>query len=330
MNKVALFDAKPYDMDFFERYAIPSNIEIQYLESRLTPNTYILAQESEAVIAFVNDRIDAKTIDRLCSLGVGAIALRSAGFNNVDLKHARGKIKIYRVPAYSPNAVAEHAMALLLCLNRKIHRAYNRVREFNFGLRGLTGFDLRGKTMGVIGTGKIGQCFIDISLGFGMKVLAFDPYPIDRPDIKYVELEELFKASDVIALHCPLTKDNQYIINKESLHIMKDGVYIINTSRGALIDTEALLEALKTEKVAGAALDVYEEEADVFFEDLSETVVNDDTLKLLIANNNVLLTAHQAFLTNEALDVIARTTIQNLRDFFDNKPCENEVKYKGK
>ena len=325
MNKVALFDAKSYDEEFFEKYAAEYGLEITYHDSRLTPKTCVLAEDAEAVIAFVNDDLSAKTIDKLHGMGIKAIAMRSAGYNNVDLKHAKEHMKVYRVPAYSPNSVAEHAMAMLLCLVRKIHRAHNRVREFNFGLKGLMGFDLFKKKMGVIGTGKIGQCFIDICLGFGMEVLAYDPYPVDRPDIKYVEKEVLFRESDIIALHCPLTRDNTYIINKSSLRMMKEGVYIVNTSRGALIDTDALLDAIKNGTVAGACLDVYEEESDVFFEDKSEEVVNDDTLRLLISNNNVLLTSHQAFFTSEAIDTIALTTVKNLRDFFDNKPNDNEL-----
>ena len=325
MNKVALFDSKSYDEESFARYAKEYGLDISYHDSRLTPKTCVLAEDAEAVIAFVNDDVGAKTIDKLHAMGVTAVAMRSAGYNNVDLKQAKDKLKVYRVPAYSPNSVAEHAIAMLLCLIRKIHRAHNRVREYNFGLKGLMGFDLHKKKMGVIGTGKIGQCFINICLGFGMEVLAYDPYPLDRTDIKYVEKEELFRESDIIALHCPLTRDNHYIINKSSLRMMKDGVYIVNTSRGALIDTEALLDALKREKVAGAALDVYEEESDVFFEDKSESIVNDDTLALLISNNNVLLTSHQAFFTSEAIDTIALTTVKNLRDHFDQKPSENEI-----
>ena len=325
MNKVALFDSKSYDEEFFEKYAAEHGLELTYHESKLTSKTCVLAEDAEAVIAFVNDDLCAKTIDKLHSMGVKAIAMRSAGYNNVDLKRAKELMKVYRVPAYSPNSVAEHAMAMLLCLVRKIHRAHNRVREFNFGLKGLMGFDLFRKKMGVVGTGKIGQCFIDICKGFGMEILAYDPYPADRDDIKYVEKEVLFRESDIIALHCPLTRDNHYIINKGSLRMMKEGVYIVNTSRGALIDTDALLDAIKNGTVAGACLDVYEEESDVFFEDMSEVVINDDTLRLLISNNNVLLTSHQAFFTSEAIDTIALTTVKNLRDFFDNKPNDNEL-----
>ena len=325
MNKVALFDSKPYDEEFFGKYAAQYGIELTYHDSRLSPKTCVLAEDAEAVVAFVNDDICAKTIDKLHGMGLKAIAMRSAGYNNVDIKHARDRLKVYRVPAYSPNSVAEHAMAMLLCLVRKIHRAHNRVREFNFGLQGLMGFDLNKKKMGVIGTGKIGQCFIEICKGFGMEILAYDPFPLERDDIRYAAKEEIFRESDIIALHCPLTHDNHYIINKASLRMMKDGVYIVNTSRGGLIDTEALLDALKREKVAGACLDVYEEESGVFFEDKSGDVINDDTLQLLISNNNVLLTSHQAFFTSEAIDTIAVTTLRNLRDCFDGKPSDNEI-----
>lgn len=330
MKKIAFFDTKPYDIEWFDSLKDEYGFEIKYFESKLGPNTSVMAKGCDAAVTFVNDELNAETIDNLLECGIQAIGLRCAGFNNVDLKHAEGKIKIYRVPAYSPNAVAEHAMALLLCINRKVHRAYNRVREYNFSLKGLTGFDLKGKVVGVVGTGKIGRAFIDICKGFGMKVLAYDPYPADLPDVEYVELEEIFRESNIIALHCPLTLQNYHMINKNTLSIMKDGVYIINTSRGALIDAEALLDAIKTEKVAGAGLDVYEEESDLFFEDVSDTIVIDDVLKLLLSTPNILITSHQAFLTEEALQAIAEVTLQNLRDHFDGVPNENEVVHKAK
>jgi len=327
MFNVAFFDTKPFDKIWFDKLKNQYGITLKYFENRLDCNTAIMASGTQAVVAFVSDVIDAPTIDELHRVGVGAVALRSAGYNHVDLKHAEGKLRVFRVPAYSPNAVAEHAMALLLCLNRKIHRAYNRVREYNFSLKGLVGFDLKGKTVGVVGTGKIGQSFIDICLGFGMKVLAYDPYPIQRHGVEYVSFEDLCRRSDIISLHCPLTRESYHLINRDTLNIMKDGVVIINTSRGALIDSEALLDAIKTEKVAAAGLDVYEEESDFFFDDVSETVIQDDNLKLLLATPNVLVTSHQAFLTDEALHEIARTTLQNLSDYFAGRPSDNEVSY---
>ena len=330
MDKVAFFDTKSYDEIWFDKLKESYGLEIKYFESKLEANTSVMAKGYRGVVAFVNDELNAETIDSLVECGVEVLALRCAGYNNVDLMHAEGKIKIYCVPAYSPNAVAEHAMALLLCLNRKIHRAYNRVREFNFSLRGLMGFDLKGKTVGVVGTGKIGREFIKICLGFGMKVLAYDPYPADLENVEYVELEELFRESNVISLHAPLTLQNYHLINKNTLNMMKDGVYILNTSRGALINAEALLDAVKTEKVAGAGLDVYEEESDFFFEDASDNTIHDDVLKLLLFTPNILVTSHQGFFTDEALKNIAEVTLQNLRDHFDGTPNENEVVYKVK
>ena len=251
--------------------------------------------------------------------------MRCAGYNNVDIKAAQGKIKILRVPKYSPYAVAEHTMALLLCLNRKIHRAFNRTRDYNFSINGLTGFDLHGKTAGIIGTGKIGQIFIDICRGFGMNIIAYDPYPLKNSGIEYVSKEELFRRSDIISLHCPLTKSTYHIVDKEALKEVKKDVYILNTSRGALIDAEALLTALKESRVGGAGLDVYEEESSLFFEDFSGSVIQDDVLSLLVNMPNVIVTSHQAFLTHEALSGIAEVTIDNLNSFFSGKELKNEV-----
>lgn len=327
MYPVAFFDTKPYDLKWFDALKRDYGIDMKYFENRLNPQTAITAHGCKAVVAFVNDKLDKTTIDILGRIGVEAACMRCAGFNNVDLKSAAGKLRVFRVPAYSPSAVAEHAMAMLLCLNRKIHRAYNRVREYNFSLKGLTGFDLKGKTVGVVGTGKIGQAFIDICLGFGMKVLAYDPYPIWGRGVEYVDFNELCRRSDIISLHCPLTKESYHLISRHTLHVMKKGVYIINTSRGALIDSEALLEAIKSEKVGGAGLDVYEEESDFFYEDVSESIIQDDKLKLLLGTPNVLVTSHQAFLTEEALHNIAETTLQNLSDYFEGKESENEVTY---
>lgn len=326
MRKIAVFDAKPYDKLYFDTIA-QGRYQLRYVESKLNAVTASLAKGCEAVCAFVNDDIDAEAIDTLYDLGVRVLAMRCAGYSNVDVKAAYGKLNIVRVPAYSPYAVAEHAMALLLCLNRKLHKAYNRTRDFNFSLVGLTGIDLHGKTIGVIGTGKIGRVFMDICRGFGMDVIAYDPYPVKDAEIAYVSLSELFERSDIISLHCPLTEQSRHMLGVEAFRQMKDGVMIINTSRGALIDSSALLSALNSEKVRGAGLDVYEEEADFFFEDFSNTLIKDDVLSLLVSRPNVILTSHQAFLTEEALVNIADTTLTNLDEFFEDKPLSNEVCY---
>lgn len=331
--KIAFFDAKKYDITSFDKYSKELSVEIKYFETKLNEDTANLARGFDAVCVFVNDVINDKVIDILCDLGVKVVLLRCAGFNNVDMKHAKGKIHVFRVPAYSPYAVAEHAMALLLTSIRRIHKAYIRTRDFNFNLSGLTGFDLYGKTVGVIGTGKIGRVFVDICLGFGMKVLAYDKYPnaelMNKPGVEYVDLNELFLGSDIISLHCPLTEETYHLINKESLAQCKDKVIILNTSRGALVDAEALLEAIKTKKVGAACLDVYEEEADFFFEDFSGHILRDDTLARLISMPNVIVTSHQAFLTNEALENIAETTINNFVGFMKNKDYKNEVCYRN-
>jgi D-lactate dehydrogenase len=326
MKKIIFYDTKPYDKIYFDKLC--GKLNFDYIESKLNSHTAVLSAGYDAAVAFVNDKIDAKTIDVLYANGVKLIALRCAGFNNVDFKSAYGKVHIARVPAYSPYAVAEHAMALLLTLNRKIHKAFNRVREFNFSLNGLTGFDIHGKTIGVIGTGKIGKVFIDISKGFGAEIIAYDPYPTKDAGIKYVTLEEIYKNSDIISLHCPLTNETKHIINKESISKMKKGAIIINTSRGGLIDSEELLKALINEKIGGAALDVYEEESEFFYEDMSTYIIKDDILARLITMPNVVITSHQAFLTHEALYNIAETTIKNINDFFDGKPLENEICYR--
>lgn len=265
--------------------------------------------------AFVNDELTARTIDRLYDIGVRLIAMRCAGYNNVDLKAAEGRISVVRVPAYSPYAVAEHAMALLLTLNRKIHRAFNRTREGNFTLNGLTGFDLHGKTVGVVGTGKIGRVFIDICKGFGMRLLAYDLYPDESLDVKYVTKEELLAKSDIISLHCPLTEQTKHFIDEESIALMKQGAILINTSRGALVKKEALINGLRSKKLGAAGLDVYEEEADYFYEDKSNDIIRDEVLALLIAMPNVIVTSHQAFLTREALENIADTTLRSLKEY---------------
>ena len=277
---------------------------------------------------FVNDNVNAAVIDLLCDMGIRVLLLRCAGFNNVDLRHASGKLTVLRVPAYSPYAIAEHAMALLLTSIRRIHKAYIRTRDFNFSLTNMVGFDLHGKTVGVVGTGKIGRCFINICRGFGMKVLCYDPFPADDSSLSYVPLDRLFRESDIISFHCPLTPETHHVVNAESLATMKKGVVLINTSRGALIDSEALLAGIKSRKVGAACLDVYEEESDIFFEDNSGHILEDDTLARLISMPNVIVTSHQAFLTEEALANIADTTVRNLLDFAEGKPGANEVCYR--
>ncbi len=327
--KLAFFDMKPYDKPSFDKYAEENGMKIKYFETKLNEDTVDLAHGCDAVCVFVNDTVNAEVIDRLCALGVQTVALRCAGFNNVDMKHAAGKIHVVHVPAYSPYAVAEHAMALLLTSIRRIHKAYIRSRDFNFSLSGLTGFDLHGKTVGVIGTGRIGRVFIDICRGFGMKVLAYDKFPaagLDNGDtVRYVELSELFKNSDIISLHCPLTADTYHIIDEKSLADCKRGVVIINTSRGALVDAEALLAGIKSRQVGAACLDVYEEESELFFEDKSGHILEDDTLARLISMPNVIVSSHQAFLTNEALENIAETTVKNLTELSQNGKCEHEL-----
>ena len=325
MKKVAFFDTKPYDRTWFD--ALGKNYEITYFEEKLNHHTAKFTDGFDAVCAFVNDRVNALAIERLYNNGVQLIAMRCAGYSNVDVKAAFQKLHIVRVPSYSPHAVAEHTMGLLLTLNRRLHKAYNRTREFNFSIVGLTGTDLYGKTVGVIGTGKIGRTFIDICRGFGMRVLAYDKFPAKDSGLDYVELDTLLRESDVISLHCPLTPDTRHILNRDAFSKMKKGVFILNTSRGALIDSEALLDALNSRTVGGAGLDVYEEEANLFYEDRSDTIIRDDTLALLVSRPNVILTAHQAFLTEEALHNIAEETIKNLDAFFSGAPLENEICY---
>ena len=333
--KVAFFDAKQYDIPAFDKYAKENGISIKYYETKLNEDTVDLAQGHDAVCVFVNDTVNAKVIDRLCKFGIKTIALRCAGFNNIDMKYACGKLHIVHVPAYSPYAVAEHAMALLLTSIRRIHKAYIRSRDFNFSLSGLTGFDLYGKTVGIIGTGRIGKAFVNICRGFGMKVLAYDKYPspeLENEDsfVKYVDLNELFINSDIISLHCPLTEDTYHIIDEQALSLCKKGVVIINTSRGALVDAEALLAGIKSRQVGAACLDVYEEESDLFFEDNSGHILEDDTLARLISMPNVIVTSHQAFLTHEALENIAETTINNLVELESTGQCKHELCYRNK
>ncbi len=324
--KIAFFDTKPYDKQSFEKYA-SDDLKFKFFETKLNIDTADLARGCDVVCIFVNDTADAEVINKLYDLGVRVLALRCAGYNNVDVKCAYGKIHVVHVPAYSPYAVAEHTMAMLLTSIRRIHKAYIRTKDFNFSLSGLTGFDLYGKTVGVIGTGKIGRVFMDICRGFGMKILAYDKYPAKDVPCEYVELERLFAESDIISMHCPLTPETYHIINAESIEKMKKGVVLLNTSRGALIDADALLEGIKSRKVGAACLDVYEEESDIFFEDFSGHIVDDDTLARLISMPNVIVTSHQAFLTEEALGNIAETTVNNIKEINENGGSQNELCY---
>ena len=329
MIKVAFYDAKAYDKPSFEHNGRLHDVQFRFLETKLNEDTVELAKGCDAVCVFVNDDVNAAVIEKLYEYGVQIIALRSAGFNNVDVRAAFGKVHVVHVPAYSPYAVAEHAIALLLTSVRRIHKAYNRTREFNFSLSGLTGFDLHDKTVGVVGTGKIGRIFIDICRGFGMHVVAYDRFPLKDGDIEYVSLNELFERSDIISLHCPLTDETKHMIGADAIGRMKKGVVIVNTSRGGLIDTEALLEGIKARKIGAACLDVYEEEADIFFEDRSGHILNDDLLSRLISMPNVIVTSHQAFLTEEALNNIAETTVNNILSCFEKDGiCDNELCYR--
>jgi len=327
--KIAFFGAKPYDIASFDKVNEKYNYDIRYYKGHLNPNNVVLTQDTDAVCIFVNDTADAAVIDAMVDNGVKLLALRCAGFNNVDLKAAKGKLPVVRVPAYSPYAVAEYSLALMLSLNRKIHRAYWRTRDGNFSLNGLMGFDMHGKTIGIIGTGKIAKILIRLLKGFGMRILAYDLYPdmkfAGEEGISYVSLDELYRESDIISLHCPLTDQTKYMIDKDSIDKMKEGVMIINTGRGLLINTNDLIEGLKEKKIAAAGLDVYEEEGEYFYEDKSDKIIDDDVLARLLSFNNVIVTSHQAFFTKEALHNIAETTLQNIEDFRCHRPLVNEV-----
>lgn len=331
-KRVIFFDTKPYDRRFFDEANKGFGYDIQYYEGRLTPETAKFSAGYDAVCAFVNDTLNAEVIDALSKNGIQLIAMRCAGYNNVDFKSAYGRIHVVRVPGYSPYAVAEHAVALMMTLNRKTHKAFQRTRDGNFSINGLLGFDFYGKTAGVIGTGKIGKCVIAILKGLGMKVLAYDSYPekdfAAQAGFDYVGLDELYRQSDVITLHCPLTPETHHLINAESIAKMKQGVMLINTGRGGLINTKDLIDGLKDRTIGAAGLDVYEEEADYFFEDFSFTVIDDDVLARLLTFPNVLVTSHQAFFTTEALTNIARTTLENVQEFFDGGYLRNEVCYR--
>lgn len=329
-TRIAFFGAKAYDRESFDKANEAFGFDIRYYKGHLTEESAVLARGAEAVCIFVNDTADAATIRVLKEQHVPLIALRCAGFNNVDLEAAAKEgITVVRVPAYSPYAVAEHAVALMLALNRKIHRAYWRTRDGNFSLHGLMGFDMHGKTAGIIGTGKIAKILIGILRGFGMEVLGYDPYPDEQfaqaSGMEYVPLEELYERSDIISLHCPLTEQTRYMIDEGAIARMKPGVIIINTGRGQLIHTNALIEGLKEKKIGAAGLDVYEEEGEYFYEDKSDKIIDDDTLARLLSFNNVIVTSHQGFFTEEALANIAQTTLSNIRDFTEKKPLVNRV-----
>ncbi|PZX48912.1 2-hydroxyacid dehydrogenase [Algoriphagus chordae] len=327
--RVAFFSTKSYDKESFNHHLPDFNHELTYFEPKLDINTVALAKGFDAVCSFVNDHLEEKILNKLSEMNVKNIALRCAGYNQVDLKKAAELgFKICRVPAYSPEAVAEHALALLMSLSRKTHKAYNRVRENNYSIDGLTGFNIHGKTAGVIGTGAIGRAFCKIMNGMGCKVLAYDIYESDELKdlgVTYLPLNELLAESDIISLHCPLTSDTFHLVNKDSLAQMKDGVTVINTSRGALIETKAVIKALKNRKVGNLGIDVYEQEEDLFFQNRSEEILQDEQISRLMGFPNVLITGHQAFLTNEALAHIASTTLENLDELEAGKELTNEV-----
>ena len=329
--KIAFFGTKPYDENSFDQANEKYGFDIRYYKGHLNKNNLVLTQGVDAVCIFVNDTADAAIIDSLAANGVRLLALRCAGFNNVDLKAAAGKITVVRVPAYSPHAVAEFALTLMLALNRKVHRAYWRTRDGNFALHGLMGFDMYGKTAGIVGTGKIAKILVRILKGLGMEVLGYDPYPDEKfareAGMVYVPLEELYSRSDIISLHCPLTEETRYMIDRRSIARMKEGVMLINTGRGQLIHTNDLIEGLKSKRIGAAGLDVYEEEAGYFYEDKSDKIMDDDVLARLLSFNNVLLTSHQGFFTKEALENIAETTLRNISDYVNGLPLDNEVKY---
>lgn len=328
--RIAFFDAKSYDIESFNAVNKDYNFDIRYYQERLSISTVPLAKGADVVCIFVNAECDAQVIDELVNNGVKLIALRCAGFNNVDLKAAEGRIRVTRVPAYSPHAVAEYAVSLMLSLNRKIYRAVNRTRDGNFTLNGLLGFDMYGKTAGVIGMGRIAKELIKILHGFGMNVMAYDLYPdhefAKQYDVKVVSLDELYANSDIISLHCPLTPDTKFLINQDSIAKMKKGVMIINTGRGKLINTEDLIEGLRSKQVGSAGLDVYEEEREYFYEDKSDKMIDDDILARLLMVPNVVLTSHQAFFTAEALHNIAVSTLDSVKEFAEGKDLTCEVK----
>lgn len=327
--KIAFFDTKEYDKKVFNKYNEKYGYDITYFESKLNPETAQLAKGYDVVCIFVNDNANAEALRVLEENGVKCVALRCAGFNNVDLEQ-KGNMRVVRVPQYSPYSVAEHAVALLLNINRKIYKSYQRTKKYNFSIDGLLGFDVHGKTVGVIGTGKIGKVFIKIMNGFGANIIAYDLFKDEKAEkelgFKYVELEELYKQSDIISLHCPLTKETEKIINKNSIEQMKPGVIIINCSRGKLINTDDLIDELQTGKIGGVGLDVYEDEEEYFLRDLSNEYRRDKDLSILLSMPNVLITSHQAFFTQEAINKIASDTLENVTKVINNEECENELK----
>jgi D-lactate dehydrogenase len=327
--KIAVFSTKNYDQKFFEKHAREEEYHFSFFETALYKDTANLTLDFDAVCVFVNDNVDSDTIKLLSENGIQLIALRCAGYNNVDIESAKAHhIKVVRVPAYSPEAVAEHAMALILTLNRKTHKAYNRVREGNFSLKNLIGFNLHGKTVGIIGTGKIGETFCKVIKGFGCKIIAFDiseSEELIELGVTYLPIEEVFKQADILSLHCPLNKHTKHIVNKKSIELMKNNVMIINTSRGALINTVDVIDGLSDKKIGYLGIDVYEQEENLFYEDLSERIIQDDLILRLNGFPNVLITSHQAYFTSEAMDEITTTTLKNIDAFHKNKELENEV-----
>lgn len=327
--KVTFFSTKPYDKEIFDKINKEFHFNLEYYETHLGPHVLNVIEKSDAICAFVNDKLNADVIESLAQKNIKYLAMRCAGFNNVDLEAAKKfNMRVCRVPAYSPEAVAEHAMAMILTLNRKTNKAYNRVREQNFSLNGLMGFNIHQKTVGIIGTGNIGRAFAKIIKGFGVKILAYDVYQnqelIDM-GVEYLPLDDVLAQSDIISLHCPLMESTHHLINKESIKQLKKGVMIINTSRGGLIDTKAVIHGLKHKHIGYLGIDVYEQEEKLFFRDLSHTIIEDDTIQLLMSFPNVLVTAHQAFFTSEALEQIARTTLNSLRHFSKNEEFENKA-----
>lgn len=329
-NKILFFDIKSYDKEFFKKYGENYNFEMKFLKNKLTEETVHLTKGYEIVCAFANDTINKKVVDTLAENGVKLLAMRCAGYNNVCIPEIKNRFKVVRVPAYSPYSIAEYTIGMILSLSRRIHKAYVRTREGNFSINGLMGYDLHGKTVGVIGAGKIAQILIKIVKSFGTKVIAYDPYPnyekAKELGFKFVDLDTLYKNSDIISLNCPLTDETKHIINHNSIKKMKNGVMIVNTGRGLLIDSVDLLEGLKEKKIGAAALDVYEEEANYFFEDKSSEVIEDDILGRLLSCHNVLITSHQAYFTQEAIESITKTTLNNIQEFLDGKDLINEVK----
>ena len=323
--KIAFFSTKPYDRTWFEPMGKEYGFDIRFFEVPFHEETISLAKGFDAVCIFVNDYVNAEMIESLYDMHVKAILLRSAGFNHVDVKAAEDKVVILRVPSYSPEAVAEFAMGMLLTVNRYTHKAYNRTREFNMSLHGLMGVDLYHKVAGIVGTGKIGQAMIRICNGFGMQVLAYDPYPNPKLDVEYVSLDEIMSKSDVLSLHCPLTSETKHLVNKDTIEKMKQGVYLVNTSRGALIDTDALIDGLVAGKFGGVGLDVYEEEEGIFYEDKSNEIMRDENLARLMTFPNVLITSHMGFFTKETTQAIAKVTLENAYALENGLPLVNKV-----